>query len=67
MLVELKQVKYPNITSFERKYLLAASTSVHSEILFSDVDNLYKQKRNHFIPKISEKLLFLHHNLWKPE
>ena len=39
--------------------------SVYYERLFSEANDLYEQERNQLLPKIGEKLLFLHHNLKK--
>ena len=58
---------FTHLARFARRYLSAPLSSVYSVRLFSEADNLNEQKRNRLLPKISEKLLFLHHNLKKQE
>ena len=54
---------YPNLKNLFKKYFSAPSSSVYSERLFSEFENVYEEKRSRLLPKNSEKLLFLHHNL----
>ena len=54
---------YPNLKNLFKKYFSAPPSSVYSERLFSEFGNVYEEKRSRLLPKNSEKLLFLHHNL----
>jgi hypothetical protein len=54
---------FPTLSKLARKYLGTPSSSVYSERMFSEMGNIYDEKRNRLLPRNSEKLLFLHHNI----
>ena len=58
-----RQSQFPALALTARKHLAAPASSVYSERLFSKQGNIYDKKRSRLRPGISEKLLFLHHNL----
>ena len=53
-----KKSKYPYSVQFVRRHISAPTSFVHSERLFSEVGNLYEQKRNRLLLKTDEKLYF---------
>ena len=54
---------YPNLFRVASKYLSAPSSSVDSELVFSEQGNIYTEKRSSLAPYKADNLLFLHHNL----
>ena len=54
----LNKTKNPHLHSFAINYIAALSSYVYSERLFSEIGNLYKEKRNRLLPKIDEKFYY---------
>lgn len=59
------QFVLPNLTKISKQYLSAPASSVYSERSFSEMGNIYEEKRSRLTPQNAEKLLFIHHNLKK--
>ena len=57
------QREYPNLAKLAQKFLATPPSSVYSERAFSELGNIYGDNRTSLLPKRSEMLLFLHHNL----
>jgi len=58
----LKESNYPTLAALARKYLAVPASSVYSERLFSEYNNLYEKKISRIRPDCAEQVLFLHHN-----
>jgi len=57
------QNKFPCLSSFARKLLSAPVSSVYSERLFSEAENMYEKNRGRLVPQTDKQLLFIYHNL----
>ena len=53
----------PLVCQLARQHLAAPISSVYSERLFSEMGQVYEQKRCRLRPDNAESLLFLHHNM----
>ena len=58
-----KKDEFPNLAKLARKFLGTPPSSVYSERAFSELGNIYGENRTSLLPRRSEMLLFLHHNL----
>ena len=58
-----RQQEFPNLSKLAQKYLATPPSSVYSERTFSELGQIYGEKRTSLLPERSEQLLFLHHNL----
>ena len=58
-----QRTEFPSLSVMALKYLSAPSSSVYSERAFSELGNIYGERRTSLTPAHSEMLLFLHHNL----
>ena len=59
----MRSQNFPKLAKFARKYLAIPATSVSSERLFSDADNLISAKRTNLDTKLAGQMLFLKRNL----
>lgn len=59
------EFRFPDLAKNARRYLSAPASSVYSERSFSEIGNVYEEKRSRLTPQNAEKLLFIHHNLAK--
>lgn len=57
--------EFPNGAQVAKRYLSAPASSVYSERSFSEIGNIYEEKRSRLTSQNAEKLLFIHHNLKK--
>ena len=58
-----KTNRIPLICQLARQHLAAPISSVYSERLFSEMGQVYEQRRSRLRPDNAECLLFLHHNM----
>ena len=58
------QSALPKLANLARTYFGTPAASVYSERMFSELGNIYDERRNRqLLPWTSEKLLFLYHNI----
>jgi hypothetical protein len=60
---KLRLQMFPKLARIARKYLAVLATSVSSERLFSDAENLINTKRTSLDTNLAGKMLFLKRNL----
>ena len=54
---------FPILSRLAKKFLCAPISTIYSERVFSEIGNIYNNKKNSLSPENVEKLVFLHHNL----
>ena len=59
--------RIPLITALAQRLLSAPLSSVYSERIFSEMGQIYEEKRCRLKPNNAENLLFLHHNMQRVE